>query len=263
MTITQENATGRIPIDQLTVPVESDVFKDNPEAVYYIGVVAVPGEVIMPAEYDAWAKFRGNVYIDEMGFLPEDARDEQGREFDKDDDRSINIAVLQNGENGQLPRVIGGARLIMKDTVEEVLPVEEMYPETFSEDPAAVGSTEASRLISRHHSRGVQGVIGMALIRTMAVMTYDNGRKPVYAVIEDDKLGRIFQRVKLPYVAVSEPKMVDEYASVNTAIAIDPAEVLATIQPGNHVNAPMMEAFYKGVETHKGLGYFDKTLVKE
>ncbi len=263
MTISQEHTAVRLTVDQLTVPVESDVFLDNPEATYYIGMIAVPGEVTMPKEYDAWLQFRGNVYIDEMKFLPEDARDEQGRETDEDDDRSVHIAVLQNSQNDELPRIIGGARLIIKHDENDSLPIEKMYPEAFGDEAAPSDSTEASRLISRHPNRVVQGAIGMALIRTMAVWTYDNGRKPVYAVIEEGKLGRIFDRVRLPYAAVSEPKLVDEYATVNTAIAIDPAEVLASIRPDYHVDAPMMRAFYNGAETHKGLGFFDESLVKE
>jgi N-acyl-L-homoserine lactone synthetase len=262
MTISPEAERNQISIEEITVPLDSEVFEDNPDAEFYIGLVAVAGAVTMPDEYDAWLKFRANVYVKEMGFLDERSLDEQGRESDEDDSRSAHFVVLHNDRDRGETRVVGGARLIMKNDFNDQLPVERMYDRTFHEVPAPVGSTEASRLISRFERRGVQGAIGMALIRSMAIWTYDNGRKPVLAVIEDDKLGKIFQRVKLPYEAISEPEYIPEYRTVNTAIMIDPAEVLATIEPENHIDAPMMQAFYAGVEAHKGLGYFGKSLMK-
>lgn len=261
MTIDPERGVGQVSADNFTVPVETSVFDDKPEAQFYVGMVAVPGEVIMPVEHEAWLKLRGNVYVHEMGFMGPDALDDKGRESDVDDERSVQFAIIQNLGSSALPRVVGGARLILKRDEDDALPVEKFFPEAFVGSPAPLESSEASRVIARNDNKLVRGMVAMGAIRALALHTYDNGRKPVYVVIEDH-LESMYQKTQVPYRQVAPYKFLDEYQTPNMAASIDPAAMIASVRPESHVNAPFMAAFYDGAEAHKGLGYFDATLTR-
>ena len=194
----------------------------------------------------------------------EDAEDDGAAdddESDADDERSIQFAVVQNLGPDELPRLTGGARLIVKRELGDSLPVEHYFPEAFTDEPAPLESTEASRVISRNRDKIVRSAVSMGVIRALTMHTYDNGQKPVYVVIEE-QLERLYQKVRLPYTPLAPYKHLADYNTSNMAAAIHPAEVLAAIQPENHINAPVMGAFYGGAEMHKGLGHFDSTLIR-
>jgi hypothetical protein len=83
----------------------SEVFHDHPEAAYWIGRVAFGNLIDMPREYHAAHVLRANVYIDEEHFLPDSARSANGGEYDSDDERSIQFAIVENDSKNS--RLIG------------------------------------------------------------------------------------------------------------------------------------------------------------
>lgn len=265
MTIAESHMapTTRPKTEDLIPTVESDIFTGHEEAKFYVGILAVPGAILMPREYEGYSKLRGNVYVDEMRFLEESERSETGAEYDADDERSVHFGVLENRGEDKDPRIVGSSRLILKRSPEDILPVEEHFPEYFTENPAPMFSAEASRYIARYEDRNVQDVIKFGLIRSMTAWLMDNGHKPAFAVVERS-LARLFERVKMPYEQVAETKFVDKYNTENMAIVIDPTRVIDSVRPENDVkkvSSDIMRLFFQDTMEHKGLGHFDGLLL--
>jgi len=245
-----------LPAELVTPILGNEIFKANPEAAFWLGVVADREIVILPEEYEASGVLRANVYIDEMGFLPIEDRDVNGIESDIDDKRSTHIAVLENLTDSS--RVVGTSRLIHKDTENNVLPVEELFSESFSE-PAQVGSTEVSRFIARNPSRPVQGSISLSLIRSLTLEAHRQESKYVYAVVERH-LANLFAKIGLPFVEVSESRMLDEYNSVNLAIRFEPEHILNEVASDTD-GKRIVTHFFGQSALNGALGYYDKKLV--
>ena len=251
--------------DLLAAPVRREVFQEHPEAAFYIGIIATPGVIEDPSIYVATSKFRAGVYIDEMGFLGQESRGKHGGETDADDNRSVHFAVVENMGPEVPARVIGCSRLIMKDSVDagSLLPVEHHFPEVFEEDPAPIGSSEGSRLIARHRSKAVQGMVALGLIRAMTAYAVENSREPVYAIVEKH-LARMFGAMNLPFDELSEPKWLPEYNTPNMPLVIYPDQIIGSIRPEQHVTEERgMDQFFAGIDSHHGIGFFDRTLMKE
>lgn len=261
MSIAAEAAPLRLAPDELTIPVERDVFTDHPEAAFYIGVIATPGVVHDARIYQATSRFRAGVYIDQMNFLSENSRLRGGGETDADDNRSVHFSVVENRGASEPPRVVGCSRLILKDDKNVPLPVEHFFPEYFDESPAPLGSTEGSRLIARHPNRGTQGIIALGLIRAMTNYSVEHGKQPIYAVVERG-LATMFDRMKLPNTRLTELKYLDEYRTKNMALAIEPERIATSIQPENHVHSDEVKGFFEDSDVHNSLGFFNETLTE-
>ncbi|HEU4967229.1 MAG TPA: GNAT family N-acyltransferase [Candidatus Saccharimonadales bacterium] len=240
-----------------TVAVESGVFQDHPEAAFYLGVIASPGIIYKPREYQAARRLRANVYIDEKHFLPEEARQRDGGESDVDDARSVHFAVIENRGNSELPRVVGTSRLILKRDGSDRLPVENLFPEAFGPSPAPDSSAEVSRYIARHSERSKQKAVSLALIRAMTAWTLTETRQPVYSIVERPMV-RLFDAIELPYEQISDPKMLPEYNTENMAIELDPEAVFHSVRAEKHLAAAAMQAFFQKAEGNGGLGYFNE-----
>lgn len=263
-------AQGEIPPTSLTpesllVPVDSEVFKYHPDAPYYIGVVAMNGFELQPELYEAAGRLRANVYIDEKRFLPATARNADGTERDYDDNRSVHLVAVENQGLHLPPRLIGTARMILKRSPEDDLPVEHYYPDCFAGDAAApVRSAEVSRYIARHESKQVQALISLGLIRAAAAWLDQNVHRPAYAVVEAG-LVRMFDKIGLPYTEVSGYRSLEEYGDTrNMAIQMDPERVLQNAKAENHISTPSMLSpdFFGKAYVHKGVGYFNHTLTR-
>ncbi len=240
-----------------TVAVESKIFQDHPEAAFYLGVIASPGIIYAPKEYQAARRLRANVYIDEKHFLGPEARQRDGGESDTDDTRSVHFAVIENKGSEELPRLVGTSRLILKRSVEDGLPVERLFPEAFTSSPAPGSSAEVSRYIARHPERARQKAISLALIRAMTAWTLTETRQPVYSVVEKPMV-RLFDAIELPYQQISDPKMLPEYNTENMAIQLDPEAVFHSVRAEKHLAAAAMHAFFQKAEGNGGVGYFNE-----
>ncbi len=261
-TIQGESVPDILTADQLSVPVDSEVFSNHPDAPFYVGVVAMTGLEFQPELYEAAGRLRANVYIDEKHFLPETARDRDGIERDADDGRSVHFVVVENRGPEEKPRVVGTSRLILKRTIEDDLPVEHYFPEAFGDEGAPVRSAEVSRFIARHPDRMTQGKVSLGLVRAMASWMSNHVHRPAYAVVEAG-LARMFDNIDLPYESISQFANLPEYNNTrNEAIMLEPQRVLQEVRAEKHVASPIMAAFFGHTYEHKGVGYFDGTMTK-
>ena len=245
----------------IVVPsIETEIFRDR-LAPFYVGILATPQVVVDETAWNAARMLRARVYIDEMKFLPETARKPDGGEDDADDLRSVQFGVYENMNTGGDARLVGTSRLILKRDEEDLLPVEQLYPEVFTDTPAELGSVETSRVIARHEDkRTTRKCISLALIRAMAAWSMREDRKPVYAVI-DASVKKMYDRMEFPYAIMSDLKYVGEYQSENWAVKIDPKEVVEQTKPSEHA-ASIMQIFLANVDKTQGLGYYDQLLTQ-
>jgi len=239
---------------RLAPVVETSVFEAYPDAPFWIGQVATGNIIEMPREYHGAHLLRANVYIDEEGFLPPEARSSNGGEYDADDVRSVQFATLENS-NGET-RVVGSVRLVEKRGPEDLLPAEEMFPEAFRDQPAEVGSVEVSRLISRQIDPTTQTSGSMASIRASDLFCIENNVPNTYAVVER-KLAVYLKRMGVPCHKISEEKFIPEYNSPNMVVRINPVELLENAHSIG-VRQEWLRKFYDGALDNLGLGHFDK-----
>jgi N-acyl-L-homoserine lactone synthetase len=243
------------PIDRVTVPFESRVFDGEHGAEFFVGQVAVPGSVEMPQENYAHGRFRWNVYGEELKWVDESNRQEDGTERDADDDRSYRYGVIANCHGHSAPRMVGVSRLIVGDD----LPVEQYFPDGFPKGMPK-GSVEASRFIARHRDPVTQRAIALANIRLMALNAVQLDAPYVYATVERP-LARYFKMLHMPFAQVSKPRPLANYGdTVNMAIRFDPREVVETAAQPVLAGTPLAQTFSENAMSAQGLGYFDMTL---
>lgn len=245
-------------IDRLLPDVDSRVFDGREVAAFWVGLVANKGTIQMPDEYAAVLKLRANVYIDELQYLPEEARGPHGQEVDDDDIRSVQFAILE--KNGFIePRAVGTGRLIIKRDKDDKLPVERLYPEVFANRPAEVGAVEGSRLIARHPDQFRQNLLGLASIRALDFWALENGVPYIYGMAEKPLL-RYLSLNGFPYEQLSDFKEVEDYGdTLNAAIRFEPRKVAEIDQLENSRRRVFKEFFEEAADSY-GLGYFDMEL---
>jgi len=240
--------------------VETALFAANPEAHFWLGVVASERELAHPVERHAAGVLRANIYIDQWHFLPTEARQADGSESDADDERSTHYAALYKDPHKQVAHVGGNMRVIRKRHEQEPLPVERLFPEAFTESPAPVNAIEASRFIANHNDKLTQSAISLGLIRAVVLAAYEQGQQPIYAVVES-KLERRFKQVGLPVTRIAEPKPLGEYNNtVNMALRFDPVEIVETTERDQEV-AHMITAFFRTSRENGGVGLYDPLLM--
>ena len=233
---------------------ESRLFDIAPNAHYWIGQVAMGNIVVLPEEYRAAHILRANVYIDEEGFLTPDQRHSDGGEYDEFDERSAQLAVVENTPD--LKRVVGASRLIFKQNAADLLPVEVLYPEYFRDQPVEIGAVEGSRLIALHPERKEQHKIALANIRAMDLFALHSGAPAIYGVAES-KLLRTLSRMGFPYEQLTDFLPLEEYGeTLNAAIRFDPKEVMDSVEQDLTGRKVLSDFFSKAV-SHQGMGYFD------
>lgn len=247
-------------VERLTPLIETTFFQLRPEASFWLGHIASGEEVYCQAERHGAGVLRANVYIDESHYLPESARQPDGTEYDADDARADHLVVIEN--NTIMPNsrhVVGNTRLIHKRNDDDVLPIESMFPEAFSEEAAPVGSLEASRYIARHPDRPTQNAIALALVRAMTIRGHNQGHDYIYGVVEDHLMHQ-FTKIGLPFAALGEPKKVERYNTLNVPLRFDLAEILQTAA-ADTIGKRTMSLFFQSSGANGGQGYFDRTFI--
>jgi N-acyl-L-homoserine lactone synthetase len=201
--------------------IESTVFDRNQQSRFAIGMFSA--EEVMnnrkSPTIQAYLKLRANTYIDQTRMLPEEARQSDGTEIDKDDERSTHIIIIENkiGKSA----VFACMRLIEKtDEYSNNLPVEDYFDETFINDPAPISSIEASRFIVRHDEQAVRDEAKLRLMTMGLTYSMNQGLGTVYAVVEPE-FERGLKAMRLPLKRLANPKQVPEYNDENVAVEID------------------------------------------
>jgi N-acyl-L-homoserine lactone synthetase len=247
----------------VVVPVETRVFDDCPKAAYYVGVIAVPGAVCDAGLQEAAARLRYEVYVREKGLMHPDADTQAtGLEKDSNDDRSLQIVTLKNRGLHQSPDLVGHIRLVVKRHEGDLLPIEQLFPEAFSQGAAAINSGEASRFIARTTGKGEQHQVARSLIRALAVNAATQYEQPSYAVADRYLLG-MFNGDGVKYEPLAEPRVLDEYSTPsynlpNTPIRLDAHQVLSGMTSPNA--PPDIQNMYRGIFSQQGVGYFDASM---
>lgn len=249
------------PHDHLPV-IEDDVFSRHRHAAYNVALVALRDEEILPSAYRASRQLRFNKY-NSLGWLPDEAMDPDGGEHDDDDIRSAHFAVIANEGADQAPRLIATSRLILKD-VEPImpLPVETHFVDAFKDQPAGSTETEASRMISDSKNRIERSLATFATHRAMIGFGFANGYNRANAIVEDWMLKR-FDETHLPYDRLAEFTTVAEYGNtVNTAIAIDPEQVVQSTKILRRNRVPILTSlFFRNVKKDQGVGFYNKNFL--
>lgn len=242
--------------------VSVEQFAEHPEAAFWIGKTAVGGLVVNDEFFAGLAQFRANVYVHKLGFLPEDTLDEQGRELDADDYRSLNVAVVEqfDTDEGKAARIVGSGRLIRKDTEENVLPVEHYFPEIFTDGAIPVGDVEVSRFISQHPDRMTQHKVALAIIRAMTFNALEQ-KAETYCLIEKPLVG-LLQFIGIPLELLAEAKDVPEYGGVLYPVRIKPQDVLDSVT-SDKSGAIGLQEFFNRESNSLGEGFYPETLVGE
>jgi N-acyl-L-homoserine lactone synthetase len=239
---------------------ESEVFVEHDQAKFWLGIVATLGEVEYENEHLAARQLRARVYIDQYGFLPANFRKEDGGESDIDDIRSVHFSAVEQGELQQ--RLVGTSRLIAKRSEHDELPVEHYFPDVFKDNPAPVGSFEASRFIARHEDKMIQHTVSLSLMRAMSAYGKSNGEAKVYAVVEKH-LAKLFRIVGLPFEELAPARALPEYDNtLNIPIMFDTVEVFEAIDSDVN-NEKIISLFFQNALVDLGVGHYDNTLINQ
>lgn len=233
----------------------NELFMNHPKARYYVGVLAVRDRIIMPEAFLAARRLRFNKYH-ALGLLSDSDQDEDGGEHDEDDGRSIQFGVIKNlGEDD--PQMIATSRLILRG--DKKLPVEKYFPDFF--ENRETPETEISRLVSVS-GKGERGLATLACYRAMMGVGVAAGYRTTAAVTESWLINKL-DKLKIPHVAGSMYRTLDDYAdnAPTAPLAIDSAEIIEKSRIFGSM--PLMpKIFFRGIKSNKGIGYYDKTMLR-
>lgn len=225
---------------------QENIFNQHEGASFWIGRVSVGNLVTQPQLYNPLLKFRGQVYVNELGFVGTENLDKLGRESDSDDNRSALFAAVENQgiyEHQYEPKIIGSARLIVKDKTDNPLPIENHFPEIFSEKSAIVEkSAEASRYISRHPVKKIQRNISFLMISSLVGHSVENDIENVYAMMEKPLI-KALGSVGLPMHTIGKPKQIDELNGELYPVLFHPFEIAEKLENENDVDASRLRKY--------------------
>ncbi len=247
-------------IETMLPEVDGSVFGNSSNASFWVGGVAARSLVTAPDCYEPLLKFRGNIYVHECGYLPLESLDEEGRELDRDDARSFLFAAIENSED--VPRVVGSARLISKDSEREQLPVEDYFPEIFDQQPIKEGeSSEVSRYIARHPNKFVQGMVSIALVRAMIHACTENNFQNAYAMLEDGLLQKLTQS-GIEAEQLGNPKYVDDLKGVLYPVVFKPFNLIDSLISESESAPTASQLFFKFDQNRNGQGFYEQDLLR-
>lgn len=248
-----------------TVEVSSEVFQSHPEAVFWIGRLATnAGKGILHSNdsyVDALGRFRANVYVHERGYLDASVLDENGREFDEYDNKSVQFAVIENEHEGVLaPRIVGSIRMIQKENESDLYPIEKYFPEVF-EEPIGKNSAEVSRFIASYPEdrRFMQHVIALSLIRAATLFSAKENIEDCYCIIEKP-LYKSLAGIGIPVEILGNPKNIPEQGGVLYPIRIKIKDVLDSVTTDKTGNIILKDFFIQEIGSG-GEGYYPADLI--
>lgn len=213
----------KIISNKQAVPVfQHDLFRDSLEskfATVNLGHGLYPNGVD-PTLFKGYLRLRKNVYVDQTEMLDSSVVLPDGIEIDDDDGRSEHFMVAENIGLGEIA-IVACLRAIVKYDKEK-LPIEEFFPEEFSQSSACEAGpiAEISRFISKANSLTDSLRSIASLFNTALAYVDRSGIDSVYAVVEEP-LEKILSKFGAPSVRMASPKMVREYNDVNLGVKIN------------------------------------------
>ncbi len=187
---------------------------------FWIGVVATRNHTILEPEiYKNAQILRGRTYIDELDWLPEDARLNENREQDSQDGNSRHVAVVdtRRGDDSN-PFVFANMRYIYRREPDGKLPIEEEYGHEIGD--LEENSIELSRFISRHPESTIRS-LGSIALASHTVATLNRLNLVAYAIIEET-LVRHLKGMGVVVDLMTGKKTLDSYGeTTNYGVRID------------------------------------------
>ena len=190
----------------------------------WLGYIARSGGEILNEDLMTRAKIlRGNVYVDELAWLPTSSIDTCGLETDEYDARSSHLAMVDRESFGEdEPFVFANLRYITRRTDDDTLPVEDEFDLSISDGEPRV---EMSRFMSRHFIPTLQTLGSVSMIAHTAGMLAREGITG-YATLELPLLRRI-KGMGMDIEKISDVKVLTSYGDTrNCAVRIDGAKSL-------------------------------------
>jgi hypothetical protein len=190
----------------------------------WLGYVATPKEGVLDCELYKKAKLlRGNVYVDELEWLPSSVLDNNGYEQDTHDDHSSHLVMVDTrtlGDTG--PYVFANLRYISPRSSDDHLPFEVEFGIEIAHRSQSI---EMSRFMSRHFDPGLQTLASIAMIsHTVGLLVRED--LIGYATLEIPLLRRI-KSMGLSVVQLSPMMVLDSYGGTkNCAVQINGPESL-------------------------------------
>lgn len=196
-----------------------DLPKASEGPALWLGYIANMGGKVLNGDLMARAQvLRGNVYVDELSWLPPSAITGCGLESDEYDIRSSHLAMVHTNAFGiSEPFVFANLRYIGRQTEDDALPVEEEFGLELSRQEPRV---EMSRFMSRHPDAAIQGVGSVAMVAHTAGMLAREGITG-YATLELPLLRRI-KGMGMDIEKISDIKVLPSYGDTrNCAVRIN------------------------------------------
>ena len=258
----ESNDARAARIESLLPHVETNLFADSPDSTFWVGEVGgLNGVQHDPDLFRSVARLRANVYIDQMQYLGEEARNEDGTESDEDDMRSIQFAAFEKVDDTTV-RTIASGRMILKVSEDQPLPIEKYFPEVFDPGIPTVGSIEISRFISRHPNKLTQHIASLAIIRAMAFASSAMEVPTDYCIIERPLLDML-NFIGLPVVELGEAKDIPEQNGVLYPVDINPHKILRVATTENpDPKYATLQTYFANEQTTQGQGFYSETLTR-
>lgn len=185
----------------------------------WLGYIADTGDHNISRDLMERAKvLRGNVYVDELEWLPKSAVDDAGLESDEYDERSRHLVMVDRGVFGfDEPFVFANLRYITQQSGNDPLPVETDFDIVLPVDEHKI---EMSRFMSRHFDASLQTVGSVAMISHTVGMLVREGMTG-YATLEIPLLKRL-KSMGLSVEKLTDAKVLSSYGNTrNYAVRID------------------------------------------
>lgn len=214
-----------ITSEQAVPLIESDIFSGHEDKKFALGVFS--SDDVLSYESNTLTKgylqLRANVYVDQTDMLEDSVKRPDGTELDRDDERSTHLVVFENRIEVGRVAVFACMRLIEKTAGRDSrLPIEEFFPEAFTED-SPLNSVEVSRFIIMHNKPRNGLIAKDRLIKVGMAHLFENNLGPTFAVVEPE-FERNLNMARVPIERIGEPKIVPEYNDINLAVEIDKFE---------------------------------------
>lgn len=257
MTISYEQAIPMLN-EYVSVDVDLSLFGGHESARFWVGIVALNGQVMSQDIYDATLSYRGNRFGRDLGFISLEALDERGRELNEDDKRATVFSVVERVSPNQAV-VTGTSRLIHRG--DDLLPLERYFPEAATL-PLAANTDEISRVAANHRFKLLQQAISGSLTRAMAHNAVDNGVEKTVAQIEEAYY-RDSRSRGLNIDVLAEKKWIAEENGSLLAVAIDPyaAVRMGSDSENSQNHESVLHHLFRYDIENKGLGFFDLTFI--
>ncbi len=223
--------------------VKTDIFRDIQNQ-FAVGIVANGNDIVdrHSSIFEGAAALRAQVYVGK-GYITEDMLDANGLELNADDGRSVHFATVERIATGGLARVVACMRLIVKEASDQALPVEELFPELFVGNPAVVGSTEVSRLISRHEDPMLQSLVKWPMFRAGLEHVQRNNLGPAYGVVPAI-LATSLTSQQVPIDILGEPRYLERINATKQPIRVNLGELGTVVSQLNFQNIPLGEGVF-------------------